>query len=52
MSNPKISVIIPNILPWILKTFVAPIFLEPEILGSVLPKSFEKTKPNGIEPIK
>ena len=42
----------PNFKPLNLKTFVAPIFLDPCNLGSFFLLIFEITKPNGIDPIR
>ena len=40
----------PNLIPLILKIFVAPIFLEPANLGSSFFRNFDNNKPNGIDP--
>ncbi len=42
----------PNFKPLNLKTFVAPIFLDPCNLGSFFLLIFEITRPNGIDPIR
>ena len=46
----SISVISPSLIPPVLNTFVAPIFLDPILRGSSLLKIYDMIRPNGIEP--
>ena len=48
----NINVSRPSTSPEVLRTFVAPIFLDPMLRGSSFLKIYEMTRPNGIDPHK
>lgn len=48
----NIKVVNPNFQPLNLRMLVAPIFFEPDTLGSTLLKIFDRINPDGIEPTK